>query len=331
MKTIIVVTLAILITPYFTNAQNVTIPDANFKTYLTGNLNINTNGDTEIQTLEASAFTGAIDVTNLGITDFTGIEAFVLITSINCSNNQLLSLDLSANSMLEALTCTSNQIGTLDFANNPNLQYLYCPFNNITSLDISQCTDLSSLNCNSNTITSLDVTNNSSLNIVDCSDNQITALDFSNSPNLHTLKCFSNNLNVLNIANGNNGPVMNFQANSNPNLSCIQVDDIVLYNTNFLSSIDPIAYFSLNCAIVSLNEQSTDQLNIYPNPVQNILYIDYADILLQGVEIIDFSGATVLKMPESVTSIDVSQLPQGLYFIRFYKDENPVHQRFVKQ
>ena len=43
------------------NAQNVNIPDANFKAYLVGNTSINTNGDAEIQVSEATAFNGEID------------------------------------------------------------------------------------------------------------------------------------------------------------------------------------------------------------------------------------------------------------------------------
>ena len=42
-------------------AQNVNIPDANFKSYLIGNTAINTNADTVIQVSEATAFTGTID------------------------------------------------------------------------------------------------------------------------------------------------------------------------------------------------------------------------------------------------------------------------------
>jgi hypothetical protein len=41
----------------------VNIPDANFKGYLVGNTNINTNGDTEIQFSEASTYTGIIACT----------------------------------------------------------------------------------------------------------------------------------------------------------------------------------------------------------------------------------------------------------------------------
>jgi hypothetical protein len=57
------------------NAQNVYIPDANFKAYLVGDTSINTNGDTEIQDSEATAFSGTIECQSMNISDLTGIEA----------------------------------------------------------------------------------------------------------------------------------------------------------------------------------------------------------------------------------------------------------------
>ena len=71
------------------NAQNVNIPDANFKAYLVGNTDINTNGDAEIQVSEATAFNGTIICNSLNLSDLTGIEAFTNLTELNCRNNQL--------------------------------------------------------------------------------------------------------------------------------------------------------------------------------------------------------------------------------------------------
>ena len=78
-------------------AQNVNIPDANFKSYLIGNSAINTNADTEIQVSEATAFTGTINCSGQNIADLTGIEAFAALTSLDCSYNQLTSLDVTQN------------------------------------------------------------------------------------------------------------------------------------------------------------------------------------------------------------------------------------------
>ena len=56
LKALILVVAFFLVTN--ANAQNVNIPDANFKAVLVGNPGINTNGDGEIQVSEAAAFTG---------------------------------------------------------------------------------------------------------------------------------------------------------------------------------------------------------------------------------------------------------------------------------
>jgi len=68
-------------------AQNVNIPDANFKAYLVANTAINTNGDTEIQESEAASFTGQIGCSNKGITNMTGLEAFTSLTALQCIQN----------------------------------------------------------------------------------------------------------------------------------------------------------------------------------------------------------------------------------------------------
>src|SRR5687767_13996548 len=83
-----------------TYAQTVNIPDANFKAALVANGAINTNGDSEIQVSEASAFTGTMRVSNKNINDLTGIEAFTNLTALWCDNNNLTSLDISANTAL---------------------------------------------------------------------------------------------------------------------------------------------------------------------------------------------------------------------------------------
>ncbi|MEC9209881.1 MAG: T9SS C-terminal target domain-containing protein, partial [Bacteroidota bacterium] len=85
--------LILLCLPMILLGQNVSIPDANFKAYLVGNVAINTNGDAEIQVSEAMAFNGAIDCNNLNISDLTGIEYFVALTTLRCFGNQLTSLD----------------------------------------------------------------------------------------------------------------------------------------------------------------------------------------------------------------------------------------------
>ena len=59
--------LILLCLPFIGFGQNVNIPDANFKAYLVGNTDINTNGDAEIQVSEAATFNDTIDCDNMSI------------------------------------------------------------------------------------------------------------------------------------------------------------------------------------------------------------------------------------------------------------------------
>lgn len=113
------------------NAQNVNIPDANFKNYLLADAAINTNSDAEISVAEAQAFTGELLINGLSISDLTGIEAFVNITRLDCYSNNLVALDVSNNQLLTRLHCASNQIQTLDISANTLITDIQCHNNSV--------------------------------------------------------------------------------------------------------------------------------------------------------------------------------------------------------
>ncbi|WP_121049109.1 T9SS type A sorting domain-containing protein [Lacinutrix venerupis] len=115
----------------------INIPDANFKAYLVGDPTINTNGDSEISVAEAQAFTGTISATSLGITDLTGIEAFVNITTLEVYSNILTSLDVSNNTNLTRLHCANNQITTIDVSGIPTLNQIHCQNNQLVELNLA--------------------------------------------------------------------------------------------------------------------------------------------------------------------------------------------------
>ena len=261
--------------------QNVNIPDANFKAYLVGNTSITTNGDTEIQVSEATAFNGAILCNSLNIFDLTGIEAFTALTSLDCGDNQLTNIDVSQNTALTYLACDSNQLTSLDVSQNTALTYLDCGVNQLTSLDVSQNTALTGLGCWENQLTSLDVSQNTILINLDCSSNQLTSLDVNGADSLNLLFCFenqlisldisnntrltklwcgSNQLIYLNMKNGNNynfydDNIYSFHCLNNPLLGCIEVDDAAWSTANW-TYIDSQHYFSTNCSGTSIKENT---------------------------------------------------------------------------
>jgi hypothetical protein len=211
----------LLCLPMIGFGQNVYIPDANFKAYLVGNSFINTNGDTEIQLSEATAFNGEIDCQSMSIVDLTGIEAFAALNWLQCNDNQITSLDVSQNTALTYLQCQSNQLTSLNINQNTALIYLYCHYNQIISLDLSQNPSLIALNCQANQLISLDVRSGNNI-IMDLSGWSI------------------------------------FRTNNNPNLSCINVDNTAWSTTNW-TMIDPQHYFSNNCPPSAIQEHSTNK------------------------------------------------------------------------
>ncbi len=227
------------------------IPDKNFKTALLENILINTNMDAEIQMTEASSFTGTIDVSNRGIEDLTGLEAFNLLTGLNCSYNPIETLDLSSNLM-------------------------------ITSLDVGK-----------NNITELDLSKNSLLTEVVINSNE--------------------KLTSLNIQNANNEKLSLFRALDNPNLTCIQVDNVPFSELNW-TNVDEATSFSTDCSKV-LGLNSFTKLSIYPNPAKR--YIKVKGGTIDWFSIYSLDGRLLLRGSDDHINIDI--LPKGIYSLNLIK------------
>ncbi|MFT6246633.1 MAG: hypothetical protein ACJAXI_003415 [Crocinitomicaceae bacterium] len=56
-------------------------------------------------------------------------------------------------------------------------------------------------------------------------------------------------------------------------------------------------------------------LEVYPNPANSILYINYAHDV-KSVTITDMNGQLVLEKTVNISSIDVSTLEEGIYLLR---------------
>ena len=188
MKKLLIILLCF---PFIGFGQNVNIPDANFKAYLVGNALINTNGDGEIQLIEANVFNGQIECSYLNISDLTGIEEFSSLTELNCRGNQIPIIDVS---------------------NNTSLTFFDCSYNQLTDIDISSNTNIITFVCNSNPqLISLDVKNSNNINM--------TNVMMSQNPNLTCISVDDSIYSTNNwlVANGNIDPQHYFSNNCSPN------------------------------------------------------------------------------------------------------------------
>ncbi|MCU4163421.1 glycosyl hydrolase [Carboxylicivirga caseinilyticus] len=82
---------------------------------------------------------------------------------------------------------------------------------------------------------------------------------------------------------------------------------------------------SADQVITGLGESKYKGLNVYPNPVKDILYIDLTDEL--NVQVIDMAGQTVIEEMVNA-SIDLSKLSPGVYLIKVGEE---YLQKIIKQ
>jgi len=284
-------------------AQITLIPDTNFEQALI-NLGYDNTIDGSVLTVNINTI-DSLNVNSSNIIDLTGIEDFTSLTRLHCVGNQLTSLNVSQNTLLTYLDCQGNLLTTLDVTQNIPLSLLSCSGNPITSLDVTQNSSLSFLNCNYCQLTTLDVTQNTSLNTLQCGDNQLSNLDVTQNTVLDNFSCFDNQLTsldvtqntaltrlicsnnqliCLNVKNGNNTNFVRLFTQGNPNLTCIEVDNIAYSTTSWVGiyfSFDATSSFSTNCSnpcTVGVKENTLTQLSIYPNPTNGVFTINLGEV-----------------------------------------------------
>jgi hypothetical protein len=81
-------------------------------------------------------------------------------------------------------------------------------------------------------------------------------------------------------------------------------------------------------SIADFNEY--DNLKFHPNPVQDVLYIEIAEII-KRIEVINQNGQIVKTINGNMNSINVSNLPTGIYLIKITSDAGVYSQRIVKK
>ncbi len=398
--------LSTFLTFFFSQAQIVNIPDANFKNTLvntncvdidgngSGDVDVDTNDDGEIQVTEALAVL-SLNVESRSIGSLEGIQSFanlerlfggsnfignldisqnlnlqmlyfyynnltsldvsqnVSLTHLDISFNQintidlnnlenlihiiivntpLETLDISENINLELIYARNNSFPNIDLSNNINLEYLECTDNQLTNLDVTHNTNLTQLFFFNNNLTELDLSQNLALQSLHVTNNNITDLDLSHNNNLTYLYAIGNNLESLNMKNGNNLNVYQCVTSENPNLLCIQVDDLEIPSQQNGWYQDPWTGYSLDCNL-SIEENNLNALfNLYPNPVKDILRIENRNSLkINAVNIYDFLGRHIMTLKDNFDQIDISLLKSGVLFVEFETEVGDIIKKIIKE
>ena len=106
--------------------QNIVFTDANLKAALVAHSpTIDTSGDGEITVQEAEFYNAGINVSNMSISDMTGIENFTKATQLICWGNSIVSLDLTGLDSLIDLSCNNNSLTSINVSTNFKLKTFY--------------------------------------------------------------------------------------------------------------------------------------------------------------------------------------------------------------
>ena len=116
------------------------------------------------------------------------------VTSISVTNKKIQKLDgIFVFEKLEKLNCSRNEIKTLDLKNCNSLTKLYCDHNSITKLNVTPCSKLQTLSCKSNDLTTLNTEGLKNLYEVYCSYNSFKeTIDVSTNTALQIFSCEDN-------------------------------------------------------------------------------------------------------------------------------------------
>jgi len=298
--------LILLCLPFISFGQTTYVPDDNFEAYLEANgMGNGIANDDYVNTASIDTVI-YLDVTWQFISDLTGIENFIALTELDCSENDLTTLDLSQNTALTELYCSYNQITSLDVSANTALTKLHCiqnfPYGNPNSnLDVTSNTALTELYCSENDLTTLDLSQNTFLTELDCSENDLTTLDLSQNTFLTYLNC-ARNWGITGLDISTNSAIEYLDCHDNL-INSLDVSNklslVYLYcQDNKITSLD----LSQNSNLIELScgDNQLTSLNIRNGNNNNLTYFSCDDnFSLNCINVDDVAWATT-----NLTDID---------------------------
>lgn len=339
-------------------AQIITFSDANFKARLlsanstnqiAANLSstftiIDTNHNGEIEVSEAEAIS-YLDISSFNypanekIAVIDEISNFVNLTNLNCSGNQITSLNVTgipnlyqlycSNNQLPSLIvqgltqlitldCSVNQLPSIDVQGLTNLQELSCSYNQIPSLNLQGLTSLSRLDCSLNQLPSLNIQGLNNLQQLLCSGNLLTSLNLQGLTNLNDIDCSNNQLPSLDVQGLINLTALDFHSNQIASIDLQGLTNLIYLNCSFnqLPTLDiQIGFTNLQTLECSVNQLTS--LNV--QGLQQLHYLGCGGNQLQSLNVQGLTNLTELYCSSNQLS-DLNL--EGLSSMHFLNCEN---------
>jgi hypothetical protein len=105
----------------------------------------------------------------------------------------------------------------------------------------------------------------------------------------------------------------------------------IVYRANMMGQADTIVFNgSAPATGVKATATKALEVSISPNPVRNELQVTLSDLNITSASIVNLVGKEVMQIDvKSGRSFDVSNLPNGIYFLSLKKGDRTLNKKFV--
>lgn len=297
------------------NAQIVNIPDANFKAKLLAasatadiaynvvgtKIKIDTNSDGNIQLSEALTVY-KLAVQSNTIADLTGLASFTNLRSLNCSSNQITTLDVSNRTNLTFLNCQNNSITSLNITNDLALNFLDISSNQLQSINLDPFVNLQELDMGANPyLNSINIDN--LINLVTLTVNDLTVSVF---PLNNTSMPFFTHLNYLITDNTLLG---NFNYGGLPSLTSLYCRNTQLTNLNLTNLTNLIGLACERNQLTTLDLSpliNIQSISFWNNPINNLVLGNHPNLSLVFCGNNNFASIDLSNYPISLFNCNIS-------------------------
>lgn len=124
--------------------------------------------------------------------------------------------------------------------------------------------------------------------------------------------------------------VLNYTDSSYNTSDWYMVKAIKLQTTGSGTYLNPSIGISNNVASLTTKSYDFETVTVSPNPAKEVLLINASENI-QSYQIIDLQGKVVLEQAFDKNSINISQLENGVYFIKIFSLDKNIARKFVKK
>jgi len=129
-----------------------------------------------------------------------------------------------------------------------------------------------------------------------------------------------NNLFEFNIEDGNIEFITNYEQFDIPN-EVIEIYGMTSSSEHQASACESFTFTDIDCTNVGVDETIFESIKIYPNPANNIVFIEGIE-KIDYVDVFSIDGKKINRIYSETNQFDISNLLTGLYLFKFYLNNN---------